>query len=487
MYLSRIYPQPAKFNESGGAPFVFGAVVKAYAPASLSDAVRQSLSRLWNSFSFTASKLEICDLPAEERTNTLIIGDYPQSEAFALDAGEYFTIRADARGAVISAVSEKALIDGFSSLVQLITPKSLGYGSEELYIEPAEIVGKPTLKARMIHLCVFPESELPTLEKAIAFAGFLGFTHVILEFWGMLRYDSLPELGWEHAFTKAQIKPLIDLAHGWGMEVVPMINHLGHATQSRCGMGRHTVLNQNPRLQMYFEPDGWTWCATNPDTRRLLSDIRAELIELCGDSDYFHLGFDEAYSFASCPECRRQIPHELLAEYINYLADELAKYNRRAIIWHDELIDRSQFPADFPQAIVANGGGHKTTGALELLDRSIIIADWQYEYTGKANPTTPYFIEKGFDVLCCPWDNPANVKSLCDSARESGAMGVMLTTWHHLPDCISKLPRFAEFVAHGGDYAPVPITETAALLRKLYPAVRQTYSESGWRGREVEG
>ena len=33
-----------------------------------------------------------------------------------------------------------------------------------------------------------------------------------------------------------------------------MKNHLGHAPQSRGGMGRHTVLDQNPRLADLFEP-----------------------------------------------------------------------------------------------------------------------------------------------------------------------------------------------------------------------------------------
>ena len=30
------------------------------------------------------------------------------------------------------------------------------------------------------------------------------------------------------------------------MEVIPMINHLGHASASRACYGRHVVLDQNP-------------------------------------------------------------------------------------------------------------------------------------------------------------------------------------------------------------------------------------------------
>ena len=72
---------------------------------------------------------------------------------------------------------------------------------------------------------------------------------------------------------------LIELANDFGMEVVPMTNHLGHASQARGGMGKHAVLDQNPRLATLFEPDGWTWCLSNPRVHTLLRRFREELIE----------------------------------------------------------------------------------------------------------------------------------------------------------------------------------------------------------------
>ena len=109
------------------------------------------------------------------------------------------------------------------------------------------------------------------------------------------QYDALPEMAWRgRSYSKQQIRPLIELANSFGVEVIPMTNHLGHASQSRGWAGKHTVLDQNPRLSTLFEPDGWTWCLSNPDTYGLLGDMRAELIEFCGPGKYFHLGFDEA-------------------------------------------------------------------------------------------------------------------------------------------------------------------------------------------------
>ena len=488
MYLTQLYPTPKTFEKREGEPFRFGAVCGLVLPKNTSPEMVENIGKLWHRFTFTASELKITESGSGFYAIFHTGGD---SGALpnAIQPGSYYRIRVDQRGAVVGAVSEKALADGISMLMQLIVPLDLSEGREAFIIPASELSGEPSLKVRMLHLCVFPESRLETLEKAIAFAGFLGFTHIVLEFWGMLKYDANPALSWDRAFTKRQIKPLIDLARGYGMEVIPMLNHLGHAAQSRVGMGRHTVLNQNPKLQMLFEPDGWTWCVTNPDTKKLLRELRGELIELCGDGGYFHLGCDEAYSFATCRECSKHSAPELLAEYLNEISSELEKSGRRAIIWHDQLLKRSDCDPDFKEPIVVcNSLGvpaGDTTPAVDLLDRRIIIADWQYDYKTSENPSTPFFIKNGFDVLCCPWDDWRNVRGLCESARSNGAMGVMLTTWHHLPNYIHELPKMANFVWQNENYKSAPYTEVAALLRKL--GYFNSYETAGWSDREVDG
>ncbi len=486
MYLTHLYPKPASFVQSDAQPLSFGANCLAILPKNSSQDVIENVKKLWNRFTFTASKLEVW-ATGEENCAIFNSSDAPGLSVKLPDAGNYYRVKVDQSCAIVSGISEKAMIDGISMLVQLIIPQELSVGREELYIPATELTGDPSLKVRMMHLCIFPESNLEAIGKAIAYAGFLGFTHIVIEFWGMLRYDVDPSLSWDRAFTKDRIKPLIELAHGYGMEVIPMINHLGHATQSRACTGRHTVLNQNPRLQKLFEPDGWTWCITNPDAKKLLAELRGELIDLCGSGKYFHLGCDEAYSFATCPECKKHKPHELLAEYLNEIQGELAKSGRRAIIWHDQLLRRSDCDPDFKESIVVcdplGVPAGDTTPAVDLLDKSIIIADWQYSYTTNVNPSTPFFVKKGFDVLCCPWDNPKNVRGLCESARSNGAMGVLMTTWDHLPGYIPQIPRFANYAWQDGDYEYPPLTEVAALLRKLGDF--HTFENSGWRKFEV--
>lgn len=112
---------------------------------------------------------------------------------------------------------------------------------------------------------------------------------------GSLEFEVLPELYWkDHYYTKLEIKPLIDLVRGLGMQVIPMFNHLGHASGSRECFGRHVILNQNPKLALLFEPDGWSWCLSNPKTLKLLEKIREELMDLCGEGDYLLIGGDDS-------------------------------------------------------------------------------------------------------------------------------------------------------------------------------------------------
>ncbi len=479
MYLSQVYPRPASFVEKDCGPYVFGSAVTMKLGTPVSPEAAEGVRFLWNRFSFTVSSLTVEQGGGSGWTAVVGSPDFKAPET------DHYAISSNESGAIVSAVSEAALVDGLKTLVQLITPVSLGAGAEKLYLCPVEIADRPTLKFRGIHLCLFPESDVSTIEKAVELAGFLKLTHVVLEFWGVYPFETLKELAWAgHCWTKEQVRSLIALCRSYNMEVIPMFNMLGHASQSRRRVGRHSVLNQDPRLQMYFEPDGWTWCVSNPDTQKLLYDVMQELCGLCGDGRYFHIGCDEAQSFATCPICRKREQGELLAEHVQRLTDQLAGVGRRPIMWHDQLIRRSDFAFYKDSAMAANGDD--TFRALERIDRRVIIADWQYHYTGAENPTARYFIEKGFDTIVSPWNDLKNVLSLSESARRLNAYGVMLTTWAGLPEMIHRMLETANMLwcDCSAGYPKPRNNDAAAILRKVHASPR--YEEAGWNRVEVE-
>lgn len=489
MYLQHLYPVPEKMQTGEGC-FAFGAELVMETDACLDRAVQERLETLFYQFTCTASMLKLSAKGAvQEEVHAVIhTGTGNLEQAKDLGSGGGYRLKVQPDVIAIAAKDSKALIDAVTTLVQLIEPEDLSEGHEKLVVRSVEIQDKGAMAFRSIHLCVFPETKPLDLIKAIRLAGFLKFTHVILEFWGTYPYRTLPELAWKgRAYSLDTIRELVAEIRSFGMEPVPMFNHLGHAAQCRAGRGRHVVLDQAPRYAMLFEPDGWTWCTSNPDTYQLLGNLRSELMEMFGQGSYFHLGFDEADSFATCPKCMRAPEEEgrFLAEFINRLAADLKKDGRRSIIWHDEFLASK----DWPEKTIANGDRlHKTADGIAYLDKDVIIADWQY-YDGfpGGEPTAEYFMEKGFDVLLCPWNQAENVKRLCNTTKCLGAMGVIMTTWQALPSYLRIMPDAAVMMWDAlirEEPSRLPMTESAALLRKLMTGTK-SYEDVGWIQPEV--
>lgn len=472
-----VMPSPVHIKEGTGT-LTLDALTEIRLGEAMDSSCAGELRSLWKGFTCRKGELALAwdrSLnPAEAELGAGAPLDLLPEDEYAL-AVKPSGARVRARGAV-------GLAHGLFTLLQLILPR--GQESDMRFELPeVEIHDHPRFSVRALHLCVFPDNGLLAIEKAIRLAGVMKFTHIVLEFWGTLRYDVMPELAWpDRSFCKREARSLIELCRGLGMEVIPMFNHLGHATQSRGRYGRHVVLDQNPALAPLFEPDGWTWCLSNPQTRRLLRAVRGELMELCGPGDYFHLGCDEAYSFATCPECAAQDGARLLADYLNELTDELAAAGRRPIVWADTLLEHGAWDA----ATIASGTPEcPTHRALPLLNRRIVMADWQYSTREPRVPSGEHLMRSGFDTLLCPWNQPQNIIALSAAAGQMNAMGVMMTTWDTLPEMMQSFGDMAECAWHGENARwSGSATSTAALLRHVMPNL-PSYREAGFNPYEV--
>ncbi|MBO6052425.1 MAG: hypothetical protein J6Q17_01685, partial [Clostridia bacterium] len=174
MYLRHLYPAPKSFCEDESVRFCFGAHVMARV-SGLSPDCAERVRALWHRFCCDASDLTC--IPA---------GDgfcFTVGEAYAeLSDGDCCAIHADASGVSVTAVDEASLLYGIETLVQLICPVDLTEGREAFYISSAEVHDAPAIPFRAVHFCIFPDTKLYNVEKAICLAGFFKMTHVILEF-----------------------------------------------------------------------------------------------------------------------------------------------------------------------------------------------------------------------------------------------------------------------------------------------------------------
>ena len=430
------------------------------------------LRELWRGFTF--GKSEITLLPTNE--TVFLMGE---AEPAPIPQGKEYSVSVGDEGVAVAGRSDAALMRGIFAFLRGLacdSPEEDGvYHVHGLWTDAFDV------GVRMAHLCVFPETELDYIKKLVRFCGALQYTHIILEFWGMFRFDCMRELGWPMAFSKAQVRELADEIRLLGMEAVPMFNHLGHASGSRGMHGKHVVLDQNPTLAPYFGPDGWNWNIKSEAVLRLLKNVRLELCEAFGGGEYFHLGVDECYLYGTDYALADE-----LRDFLVRVCAEVLEEGRRPILWGDMFLCHKTLDTK-KKGYACNCLDQRIADTvLSALDKRVIFADWHYYKTDGTFITTPYFQKWGFEVLCCPWDDPKNIKMAVNTAREYRARGVIETTWHTLENGLHTLLICSELCKEAGENGDLSFTHprAATVLRKVWPRFNG-YESCGWKKQQI--
>ncbi len=452
--------------------YCFGKEIVASVPNGADVAVMQEL---WNGFCFRVGRLKTQN-GVQDR-----IG-FGEATYLPIADGEEYTVCIRPEGIGLVGRDHASLMRAFGALLARI---ELCAGEKDTLCLPCgEIRGVYSVARRMIHLCVFPETDLSMLRRLVRLCGVLSYTHVVLEFWGMLKYDCLHELAWSNAFSKEQIAPVIREARAMGMEPIPMINHLGHASSCRIDTGKHVVLDQNPALQYLFTPDGWCWDIFSQDVRALLKEMRRELCELFGEGEYFHIGCDEAHIYSS-----EYYPMAGLCDYLASLTREVLSEGRRPILWGDMIVPYDCSSEKPEKAVAAWERAKRMKPLMDALAPQSVIADWHYDIKTAPVPSVPEFARQGFDVMGCPWDQPANIDAQHATAVGQKTYGLMMTTWHTMHANLSAILYFARKCgfpkARWSDATGHRNLEIAILLRKVAPTTLP-YAECGFAHRQTK-
>lgn len=292
----------------------------------------------------------------------------------------------------------------------------------------------PALPFRAVHLCYFPETKFFEFERCIRLAAYYKMNYVVVEFWGTYPFKDYPQFSWpDRTLSRKDIEKIADLADELNITIIPQFNMLGHASASREVGGKHVALDFHKELQNHFEPEGWSWCLSNPDTQEMLVNMMIDLHDTFGRPPFFHIGFDESYEVGTCSLCRKTAqPSELIKSHIKRLHSVMKERNTRLIMWHDMLLEKED--ARWTGFNVCGHAAQNLTNLHLELPRDIVIADWQYEYPSKNGkeptwPTTKYFKSLGYDTLVCPWKNMRGAASLGKFAKNEKLFGNLATTW----------------------------------------------------------
>jgi hypothetical protein len=382
-----------------------------------------------------------------------------REEGYLLDVGR--------REAVVIAQSPRGLLYGSQTLLQLVRPAESPGGKQLLGVT---ILDYPQLPFRGVHLCIFPNTELAAIRQAILLAARFKYNAVVIEPWASLKSKSHPETAYEDAYRPDEIRPVVELGRALCMDMIPMLNSWGHASGMRRTSAEHVVLDRFPEFKGLYEPDGWSFCLTNPAIYGQLFDRYGELLELFGPTPYFHAGMDEAWGHMGLMEncaCRSDNPRKVLVEHLGKIHGYFAQREMQVIMWHDMFLqpNHPQLGRVSPAGSVPPINSHL---ALETLPKDVIIAAWNYAETRRW-PVPRYFHEKGFRVLVCPWKTRPNTVALVNAAKQDDLFGLLATTWDSLD---VSLPSVAQagvlaWTAPSFDLNAVPFDHWLAALRKL--------------------
>lgn len=448
--------------------FEWGSTVTAKADVRLQN---DTVTRLWHRFCYTAGEIVWQD----GETCTFVMGD---TALPMLAEGKEYALTVDAHGAAVVGRDYGGLVRGVIALLMKLEFRSLDAGEERFALPFVTEQSGYTVKNRMVHLCVFPEDDLLFFKKMIRLFGMCQYTHVVIEFWGMLQFDCLQELGWPQAFSKEQVKAVIREVRDLGMEPIPMFNSLGHASLSRGIYGKHVVLDQNLRLQWLYTPGGWTWDITSERVWEFLKTVRQELCELFGEGSYFHLGCDEAYYYTLSSEQRA-----LMKGYLNRLTADVVASGRRPMLWMDMFLEKDAYENCYSAGVKG-----ETDDLIAALAKETVMLDWQYDAATVPIPSTAALLKTGYDVMGAPWLRPYNYEAHIGMVEQCGAFGVMLTTWQTLKEEISRVTGCAERCGA----ATFPWAESCDLSLRTATLLRfvsfegNTYADCGWARKQVE-
>jgi hypothetical protein len=264
---------------------------------------------------------------------------------------------------------------------------------------------------------------------------------LLIEFEGMFPYARHPKVANRDAFTPAQIARLRDLCAERHVQVIPLVQSLGHA----YGVLRHVEyahLRELPRTTQQY-------CPMNEDARRLFAELADEVIEAFHPT-WFHIGGDESRRLNQCPTCKekvRSLPSDeigiaaLYADHVNAVSRGLLARGVRPIVWGDIC--------------------EENTKVLDRIDPEVAILFWNYDMVDWRPYVLEAFLRPGRTVFAGPASFFArqsdhmflykkamrNNSLMASECRRNGLPGVMVTNWTKLTPVEAGLVATA-FGAH---------------------------------------
>ncbi len=315
----------------------------------------------------------------------------------------------------------------------------------------------PTAPLTLFHMDFnFTCLPAPYIRRWLEKLAGMGYTGILWELEDKVRWETCPECVWPEALSKAEFREILNFTASLGLESIPLLQTIGH--------GEYVLLQEKYRSFRELPDEHTCYCTSRPEVRSFLKKWIEEYLDLFGNIRYFHLGGDEAYAFATCPECvlraGAQGRNQLYAEHIRDLAGPILARGVRPGIWSDMVLhhpeEMNQIPKDFviwdwnywsydqPNAQTRVWG----YGCITKDQLTPHIRDLYPQITDADDNLVPFYTSDflkaaGFDVILCSTSRSSgdsvfcpdfevhyqNVAGVARHTVRSGLLGQCVTSW----------------------------------------------------------
>ncbi|MCS6949716.1 MAG: beta-N-acetylhexosaminidase [bacterium] len=351
-----------------------------------------------------------------------------QPEGYALWVGE--------KSAVVVGEDERGVFYGSQTLQQCLQALPQGVA-----LRRAQIVDYPSLRFRGVHLFLGRDA-LPFHQRLIQrVLSHLKFNHLVLES-EYTRWESAPAIWVDFSMDKRDLKQVVDFARQHYLEVVPLVQSLGHSAWMFRN-GQNMDIAEDPE-----KPNAY--CPLHPRTYPFIDAIYDEAMELF-QPRYFHIGHDEVHLFSRFPyheECKKRGLTQLFVDDVLHHYRRFQQRGIRTMMWGDMLLHRSESadPAAFAES------PEEAQRRREMLPKDIIICDWHYQ----PRPAEEFIVKNlwtfsraGFEVIATTWYRPMNIYHFAQAAYRMSALGLLQSTWAGYEMGETALRReFRQFAAY---------------------------------------
>jgi hypothetical protein len=274
----------------------------------------------------------------------------------------------------------------------------------------------------------------------------------------------------KHALAAAEWRETAKYGSGRGIELIPVVESFGHARYITGAAKYAELADEDPRGRTGFSG----LCPVHPGTLPLIRDLYEEVARAF-PSRFLHGGCDEV-NWGGSARSRRALQTrsraQIWADYLNALNRAAMDLDKELIVWGDFVL-------------------HKEPQILGLLDKRIILMDWDY---GETNAVPLHdALEKvaahgaraiGAPGLSCyRWgarvgaEQLRNVDAYAEAYLASNApasLGVVVTNW--IPSRYVQSSIWDSFA-----YAAIALNQGTATARTSgFPRFVERHYQSSW-------